>query len=56
MRTILDLLHPCNSDTIKSQQRQKVNYDANTRPNKFRAGDLVWARNFKGGKDGCQEQ
>ena len=50
MRTILDLLHPCNNDTIKSQQRQKVNYDANTRPNKFRAGDLVWARNFRGGK------
>ena len=50
MRTILDLLHPCNSDTIKSQQRQKVNYDANTRPNKFRAGDLVWACNFRGGK------
>ena len=56
MRTILDLLLPCNSDTIKLQQCHKVNHDANTRPNKFRAGDLNWALNFRGGKDGCQEQ
>ena len=56
MRTMLDLIHPCNSEAIKSQQRQKANYDANTKATKFRVGDLVWARNFRGGKDGCQEQ
>lgn len=50
MRTRLDLLHPCNSEAIKSQQRQKANYDVNTKPNKFKVGDLVWARNFRGGK------
>ena len=56
MRTMLDLIHPCNSEAIKSQQCQKANYDVNTKSNKFRAGDLVWTRNFRGGKDGCQEQ
>jgi len=50
MRTMLDLLHPCNIETIKSQQRQKANYDSNTKPNKFRVGDLVWVRNFREGK------
>ena len=50
MRTKLDLLHPCNSETVKSQQRQKANYDATTKPRCFKVGDLVWARNFRGGK------
>ena len=45
MRTKLDLLHPCNSETVKTQQRQKANYDATT---KSKVGDLVWARNFRG--------
>ena len=49
-QTTFDLLHPCNSEDIKSQQRQKANYDVNTKPNKFRAGDLVQARNFRGWK------
>ena len=34
MSTILDLLHPCNSEAAKLQQHQK-------------AGNLVWARNFR---------
>ena len=50
MRAMLDLIHPCNSEAIKSQQCQKANYDVNIKSNKFRAGDLVWARNFRGGK------
>ena len=50
MRTRLDLLHPCNSEAIKSQQCQKANYDVNMKPHKFKAGDLVWAHNFRGGK------
>ena len=50
MRTILDLLHPCNSEAAKSQQRQKADYDVHTQPNKFKVGDLVWARNFREGK------
>ena len=53
--TTLDLLQPCNSDTIKSRQCQKANYDTNTRPIKFRAGDLVGYA-ISEGKDGCQEQ
>ena len=56
MRTVLDLLHPCNSEAIKSQKCQQANYDVNTRPNKFRSGELIWACNFRGGKDSCQEQ
>ena len=57
MRTKLDLLHPCNSETIKSQQRQKANYDVNTKPNKFKVGRLSLGTQFqRGGKDGCQEQ
>ena len=47
MRTMLDLIHPCNSEAIKSQ---KANYNANIKTTKFRAEDLVWARNFRGGK------
>ena len=50
MKTRLDLLHPCNSEAIKSQQCQKANYDVNTKPHKFKAGDLVYAHNFRGGK------
>ena len=50
MRTILDLLHPCNSEAAKSQQCQKADYDDHTQPNKFKVGDLVWARNFREGK------
>ena len=47
---MLNLIHPCNSEAIKSQQCQKANHDANTKATKFRAGDLVWAHNFRGGK------
>ncbi|XP_065893957.1 uncharacterized protein [Dysidea avara] len=50
MRTILDLLHPCNSEAAKSQQRQKTDCDVHIQPNKFKVGDLVWARNFREGK------
>jgi len=50
MKTILDLLHPCNSEAAKSQQHQKADYDILTQPNKFKTGDLVWARNFREGK------
>ena len=50
MRTILDLLHPCNSEAAKSQQRQKAGHDVHTQSNKFKVGNLVWARNLRGGK------
>jgi len=50
MRTILDLLHPCNSEATKSQQHQKADYDVHTQLNKFKVGDLVWARNYREGK------
>ena len=54
---MLDLIHPCNSQAIKSQQHQKANYDVNTKATKLRAGDLVsLGTQFQGGKDGCQEQ
>ena len=50
LRTILDLLHPCQSDTAKNKERQKSNYDLHTTPRKFVEGDCkfvegdpVWA-------------
>ena len=49
MRTILDLLHPCQSDITKAKARQQRNYDAHTKPRQFSPGDTVWARNFQQG-------
>jgi len=46
MRTDLDLLHLCNSEVVKSWQRQKADYEC-TQPNKFKVGELVWACNFR---------
>ena len=43
-------IHQCNIETIKSQLCQKANYNNNTKPNKFRVGDLVWVHNFREGK------
>ena len=50
LRTTLDLLHPCNTDIVKAQQRQKAIYDLTTKPHQFRVGDLVWTRNYRKGK------
>jgi len=47
LRTILDLLHPCQTDTAKRKEQQKLSYDTHTQPRQFGVGDAVWARNFR---------
>jgi len=49
LRTILDLLHPCQTDTAKRKEQQKLSYDSHTQPRQFGVGDAVWARNFRQG-------
>jgi len=49
LRTILDLLHPCQTDTAKCKEQQKLSYDSHTEPRQFGVGDAVWARNFHQG-------
>ena len=54
LQTILDLLHPCQSDIAKNKERQKSNYDLHTTPHKFVEVDPVWARNFRQGPCWCR--
>ena len=49
LRTMLDLLHPCQTDNAKRKEQQKTNYDSHTTPRQFAEGDPVWARNFSQG-------
>ena len=49
LQTILDLLHPCQTDTAKHKRQQKTNYDSHTTPRQFVEGDPVWVRNFSQG-------
>ena len=54
LRTILDLLHPCQTDTTNRKEQQKTNYDRHTTPRHFVEGDPVWARNFRQGPRWCR--
>ena len=47
IRTLLDLLHPSQQ---KVRLRKEEAYNSKTRPRQFTIGDLVWVRNFRGGK------
>ena len=50
IRTLLDLLHPSQQQVQQTRLRQEEAYNAKTRPRQFNIGDLVWVRNFRGGK------
>ena len=47
IRTLLDLLHPSQQQV---RLRKEEAYNSKTRPRQFTIGDLVWVRNFRGGK------
>ena len=47
IRTLLDLLHPSQQQV---RLRKEEAYNSKTRPRQFTIGDLVWVRNFQGGK------
>ena len=51
---MLDLLHPSQTDTAKSKEQQKINYDSHTIPHQFVEGDPVWAWNFSQGPHWCR--
>ena len=46
---MLDLLHPCQTDTAKRKERQKTNYNSHTTPRQFVEGYPVWTCNFNQG-------
>jgi len=50
LRTLLDLLHPSQTQLQQAKLRQEDHYNLQTRPKKFNIGDLVWVRNFREGK------
>ena len=54
LRTILDLLHPCQTDTPNRKEQQKINYDHHTEPYHFVEGDPVWVHNFRQGPRWCR--
>ena len=53
LQTILDLLHPCQTDTVKNKEQQKPTYDSHTKPRQFEKGDPVWANYFRPGPRRC---
>ena len=48
--TLLDLLHPSQTQLQQAKLRQEEHYNLQTRPKSFKIGDLVWVRNFREGK------
>jgi len=46
LRTVLDLLHSCQTDFFKNKKRQNLNYDCHSQ---FAVGNVAWARNFRQG-------
>jgi len=50
LRTLLDLLHPSQTQLQQAKLRQEEQCNLKTRPREFKTGDLVWVCNYREGK------